>query len=228
MFRRAFGAQRMIAVSHSCQSAPSFWRRWGRIGRPAARRISLSGGFDIKKTCALRSGCLPPSWVLRLACKDDDPIDLQCPADDKGRKRAANSSESFSHMLQAAAIYRQQRTDRIAARRLIHVTPRIVDEGGVLDRFFLRPPLNPANAPCRRRIGFQFGNPAIDRAPARHPLSARCIGPSKAVGARLSRHETPRLVVENRQHIRESLWHGLHQVELPFIHLDSNLLHKGL
>src|ERR1700677_84391 len=110
------------------------------------------------------------------------PERLQCPADHKGRKRVANSSESFSHMLQAAG-YPQQRTHRIAARRRIHDILQIV-------------------------------NPAIDRAPRDTRRLLDYIGPSKAVGARLSRHEkSPSSFVENRQHIRVSLSDGLDYVE---------------
>src|SRR5580693_7652001 len=73
---------------------------------------------------------------------------------------------------------------------------------------------DPTNAPRRRRIGFQFGNPAIDRAPRDTRRLLDYIGPSKAVGARLSRHEkSPSSFVENRQHIRVSLSDGLDYVE---------------
>src|SRR5580700_331004 len=73
---------------------------------------------------------------------------------------------------------------------------------------------DPTNAPRRRRIGLQFGNPAIDRAPRDTRRLLDYIGPSKAVGARLSRHEqSPPSFVENRQHIRVSLSDGLDYVE---------------
>src|ERR1700689_3720940 len=73
---------------------------------------------------------------------------------------------------------------------------------------------DPTNAPRRRRIGFQSGNPAIDRAPRDTRRLFDYTGPSKAVGARLSRHEkSPSSFVENRQHIRVSLSDGLDYVE---------------
>ena len=73
---------------------------------------------------------------------------------------------------------------------------------------------DPTNAPGRRRIGFQFGNPAIDRATRDTRRLLDYIGPSKAVGARLSRHEkSPSSFVENRQHIGVSLSDGLDYVE---------------
>src|ERR1700689_2485827 len=73
---------------------------------------------------------------------------------------------------------------------------------------------DPTNAPRRRRIGFQFGNPAIDRAPRDTRRLLDYIGPSKTIGARLSRHEkSPPSFVENRQHIRVSLSDGLDYVE---------------
>ena len=73
---------------------------------------------------------------------------------------------------------------------------------------------DPTNAPRRRRIGFQFGNPAIDRAPRDTRRLLDYIGRSKAVGARLSRHEkSPSSFVENRQHIRVSLSDGLNYLE---------------
>ena len=141
------------------------------------------------------------------------PERLQCPADHKGRKRVANSSESFRHMLQAAG-YPQQRTHRIAACRRIHDILQIVDEGGVLGRFFFASSADPTNASGRRRIGFQFGNPAIDRATRDTRCLLDYIGPSKAVRARLSRHEkSPSSFVENRQHIDVSLSDGLDYVE---------------
>ena len=73
---------------------------------------------------------------------------------------------------------------------------------------------DPTNAPGRRRIGFQFGNPPIDRATRDTRRLLDYIGPSKAVGARLSRHEkSPSSFVENRQHIDVSLSDGLDYVE---------------
>ena len=85
---------------------------------------------------------------------------------------------------------------------------------GRTESFFFAPSADPTNAPGRRRIGFQFGNPAIDRATRDTRRLLDYIGPSKAVGARLSRHEkSPSSFVENRQHIRVSFLDGLDHVE---------------
>src|SRR6202044_1273651 len=87
---------------------------------------------------------------------------------------------------------------------------------------------DPTNAPRRRRIGFQFGNPAIDRAPRDTRRLLDYIGPSKAVGARFSRHEkSPSSFVENRQHIRVSLSDGLDYVEGANHPWILNPPHKG-
>jgi hypothetical protein len=67
---------------------------------------------------------------------------------------------------------------------------------------------------ARGRLSKQIAVAAIDRAPRDTRRLLDYIGPSKAVGARLSRHEqSPSSFVENGQHIRVSLSDGLNYVE---------------
>src|ERR1700678_4246577 len=85
---------------------------------------------------------------------------LQCAADYPCRKGPANSSESISHMLQAL-VYPQQSTHRIAARRRIHDILQIVNEGGVLGRFFLRPPPTRRTRPVGGGLAFSSAIPRL-------------------------------------------------------------------
>src|SRR5271169_4239147 len=156
MFRRAFRAQLTAAVLIVANRLLLF----GVDGKNRSPRRDefLFLGFDIKKLCiAIRMFSALVGLAIGL---QTIPERLQCPADHKGRKRVANSSESFSPMLQAAR-YPQQRTHRIAARRRIHDILQIVDEGGVLGRFFLRPPPTRRTRPVGGGLAFSSAIPRL-------------------------------------------------------------------
>ena len=142
------------------------------------------------------------------------PERLQCPADHKGRKRVANSSESFSHMLQAVDIHNN---GLIGSPRVAESTTffRSSMRAGYWIVFFASAadPTNPR--PVGRRIGFQFGNPAIDRAPRDTRRLLDYIGPSKAVGAHLSRPRKVAVLVRREPTTYPSIafgWPGLRRM----------------
>ena len=115
-------------------------------------------GFDIKKLC-IAIGMFSAFVGLAIGLQTL-PQRLQRPADHKGRKGVADASESLGHMLQAAR-YPQQPTHRIAARRAIHDILQVVDEGGVLGRFFFRPPPTRRMRPVAGALAFSSAIPRL-------------------------------------------------------------------